>query len=161
MIDYKGSTESISRAIPIVLNHIQFSVFPEGGDLVDGIESNVAFRGLNEYGKPADIEGEILDEKNNTITKFASYHQGMGVFTLTPHKDQTYHIQITKPEGITESFPVPEALQRGYVLNIERCREGDTWQNPLHRRAECEARKKSHCFSNQPLANWRCADYAF
>jgi hypothetical protein len=125
MIDYKGSTESISRAIPIVLNHIQFSVFPEGGDLVDGIESNVAFRGLNEYGKPADIEGEILDEKNNTITKFASYHQGMGVFTLTPHKDQTYHIQITKPEGITESFPVPEALQRGYVLNIERCREGE------------------------------------
>ncbi|MBL7917504.1 MAG: hypothetical protein JNM96_03845, partial [Bacteroidia bacterium] len=34
MIDYNGSTESISRSIPIILNKIQFTLFPEGGDIV-------------------------------------------------------------------------------------------------------------------------------
>ena len=34
MIDYNGSTESISRSIPIVLNKIDFTLFPEGGDML-------------------------------------------------------------------------------------------------------------------------------
>ena len=33
LINYEGQTESISRAIPIILNKVNFSMFPEGGDL--------------------------------------------------------------------------------------------------------------------------------
>lgn len=36
LIDYNGSTESISRSIPIILNTIKFSAFPEGGDMLCG-----------------------------------------------------------------------------------------------------------------------------
>jgi hypothetical protein len=40
-------------------------LFPEGGDLVSGMKSNVAFRALNEFDKPAAIEGEVVTGEGN------------------------------------------------------------------------------------------------
>jgi alpha-2-macroglobulin-like protein len=119
MIDYNGSTESISRSIPIILNTIQLSLFPEGGDLVKGLESKVAFKASNEFGKPADIEGIVVTEKGSKVASFSSFHQGMGAFKLNPQSGENYFVKITKPTGVQESFKVPEALERGYVMNID------------------------------------------
>ena len=119
MIDYNGSTESISRSIPIVLNTIKFTMFPEGGDLVTNLDGNVAFRALNEFGKPADVEGIVITEKGSKVASFSSFHQGMGSFKLIPQLGERYFAKITKPEGITETFKVPEALDRGYVMNLD------------------------------------------
>ena len=54
-----GITESVSRSIPIVLNEIDLQFFPEGGELTDGLQSKVAFKALNEFGKAADIKGDV------------------------------------------------------------------------------------------------------
>ncbi|MDO9187809.1 MAG: MG2 domain-containing protein [Bacteroidia bacterium] len=125
MIDYNGSTESISRSIPIVLNKIKFALYPEGGDLVNGLESNVAFRALNEFDKPADVEGIVVTEKGTQIATFSSFHQGMGAFKFNPQPNEKYSVKITKPEGITETFSLPEALSRGYIMNIDNSKTGD------------------------------------
>lgn len=129
MIDYNGSTESISRSIPIVLNKIKFTLFPEGGDLVNGLESNVAFRALNEFDKPADVEGVVVTEKGTQITTFSSFHQGMGAFKFNPQANEKYSVRITKPEGIKETFSLPKALSRGYVMNIDNSKSGDVSVN--------------------------------
>ncbi|MDF2438356.1 MAG: large extracellular alpha-helical protein [Bacteroidota bacterium] len=118
MIDYNGTTESISRSIPIVLNKIKLQLFPEGGDLVDGLESKVAFRALNEFNKPADIEGTVLTEKGSYVAHFSSFHQGMGAFKFVPKANEKYVVKITKPENISETFSLPEPLLRGYVMSV-------------------------------------------
>ncbi|HEX8515455.1 MAG TPA: MG2 domain-containing protein [Bacteroidia bacterium] len=118
MIDYNGSTESISRSIPIVLNNIKLQLFPEGGDLVSGLESRVAFRALNEFNKPADIEGIIVDDNGTRVSGFSSFHQGMGSFKFIPKPGVRYTAKITKPENIKETFPLPHALDRGYVMTV-------------------------------------------
>lgn len=125
MIEYNGSTESISRSIPIVLNKIKFALYPEGGDLVTGLESNIAFRALNEFDKPADVEGIVITENGTQITTFSSFHQGMGAFKFNPQPNEKYSVKITKPEGIKEIFSLPEALSRGYVMNIDNSKPGD------------------------------------
>jgi hypothetical protein len=119
MIDYNGSTESISRSIPIVLNKIKLDLFPEGGDLVSGLKTKVAFRALNEFGKPADVEGEVLNDKGTKVASFSSFHQGMGAFDFTPKANEKYSVKITKPENITQTFEMPAALERGYVMNVD------------------------------------------
>ncbi len=119
MIDYNGNTESISRSIPIVLNKISLSLYPEGGDLVNGLENNVAFKALNEFGKPADVEGIVLTQKGSRVCAFSSYHQGMGAFKINPQPGERYKVKITKPEGIKEEYTVPEALDRGYILSVD------------------------------------------
>lgn len=129
LIDYNGSTESVSRSIPIILNHIDFTAFPEGGDLLSGFDNTVAFRALNEFGKPADIEGVVLDEKGVAVTTFSSFHQGMGAFKINPLLKEKYIVKITKPEGIAETFMLPEALKRGYAFSIDNSKEEEVTVN--------------------------------
>jgi hypothetical protein len=129
MIDYNGSTESISRSIPIILNKVDFTMFPEGGDLVCGLDNNVAFTALNEFGKPADVEGVVLTEKGSKVATFSSFHQGMGAFKFNPQSGEKYVVKITKPEGIAETFALPSALERGYVLNIDNSKIGEVSVN--------------------------------
>ncbi len=118
MIDYQGMAESISRSIPIILNKIELAFFPEGGDLVEGLTSNVAFKALNEFNKPADIEGVVINDLGIEVKNFSSFHHGMGAFELTPQKGQTYKVRISKPAGITQLFDLPEALRKGYGVEV-------------------------------------------
>ncbi len=129
MIDYNGSTESVSRSIPIVLNDIDLTLFPEGGDLLCGFENTVAFRALNEFGKPADIEGVVLDEKGVAVTTFSSFHQGMGAFKFNPALAEKYIVKITRPEGIKETYKLPKALKRGYSMNVDNSKDDEITLN--------------------------------
>ncbi|MEZ4953619.1 MAG: MG2 domain-containing protein [Saprospiraceae bacterium] len=118
LINYNGQTESVSRSIPIILNKIDLQFMPEGGDLVAGIESKVAFKAINEFGKPADVEGVVKNNQGQIITTFRSYHQGMGAFNLIPKKGEQYIAYLTKPIGISEKYMLPEAQERGYAISI-------------------------------------------
>lgn len=129
MIDYNGNTESISRSIPIVLNKIKLDMFPEGGDLVSGLKSKVAFRALNEFDKPADVEGIVVNEMGLQVATFNSYHQGMGAFDFTPVANEKYTVKITKPEGIKETFALPETFARGYVLGVDNSKPSELTVN--------------------------------
>jgi hypothetical protein len=82
------------------------------------LKSNIAFKAVNEFGQPADIEGVIYDSKNQKITTFKSYYQGMGGFELLAKADEKYTAKITKPIGITEVYNLPLAKAETAVLNI-------------------------------------------
>jgi hypothetical protein len=116
-IDYEGDVEAISRTIPIVLNKVDLEFMPEGGDLIESVASKVGFRATNEFGKPADIEGLVMDNNKNIVCKFSSLHDGMGKFAFTPQSNKNYVAKITKPEGIEETYTLPDALKNGYSIN--------------------------------------------
>ncbi|MFK7949230.1 MAG: MG2 domain-containing protein, partial [Saprospiraceae bacterium] len=109
LIPHNGSTESIARTIPIVLNKIDLQFLPEGGDLAVNVRSNIAFKAINEFGQPADIEGEIYNAKNEKVAEFSSYYQGMGSFLLLAKANEKYTAKITKPAGISERYNLPLA----------------------------------------------------
>lgn len=111
-----GVTESIQKRIPIVLKKLQFSVFPEGGDLVDTVPGRVYFLAKTLIGKPADVEGKVVDDRGQAVAEFTSIHDGMGRFELVPQPDRKYHVELTKPVGITARFALPAAKPGGCVL---------------------------------------------
>lgn len=119
-VSYDSYSESISRSIPIVLNRIDLQFMPEGGTLINGISSTVAFKSLNEFGKGADIRGVIRDGNGNLVTAFESYHSGMGKFVLTPQTGACYKAYITSPAGIAQVFDLPAARQDGVVMQLLR-----------------------------------------
>jgi TonB family protein len=118
MIDHKGTTESIARPIPIVLKKIDLQFFPEGGQLVSGVSTKLAFKALNEFGKPADIEGVIYDGENQIVTTFKSFHFGMGATEIELKTSNQYVAKITKPKGITTTYKLPEVLPEGYNMAV-------------------------------------------
>ncbi|HEY0899974.1 MAG TPA: TonB-dependent receptor plug domain-containing protein, partial [Sphingobacteriaceae bacterium] len=94
---------------------VQF--FPEGGDLVDGIRSRVAFKAVGADGLGVDIEGIITDEDKEKIAEFKSEYAGMGIFGLTPQSGKNYEAVITFKDGSQKSYKLPKALKTGYVLS--------------------------------------------
>ncbi|MDF1549260.1 MAG: TonB family protein, partial [Bacteroidales bacterium] len=119
-IDYQERMESISRTIPITLKGISLSFFPEGGNLMVGVNSRIAFKALDSYGNPSDIEGRILDEENQLITSFKSFHDGMGAFNLKPLNGTKYHAIIDKPNSLKARFELPGADSSTYTLSVSK-----------------------------------------
>lgn len=116
LADDGGVMESIQKRIPIVMKTMQLSLFPEGGDLVEDVPGRVYFMAKNTLGKPADIAGKVVDDRGQTVAEFSSIHDGLGKFELQPSADRSYHVQITKPAGITQKFDLPAAKSGGCVI---------------------------------------------
>ncbi|HEX3476888.1 MAG TPA: MG2 domain-containing protein [Kofleriaceae bacterium] len=116
LADDGGVTESIQKRIPILISALQLQMFPEGGDLVDGLPGRVYFLARNPLGKPADVEGRVVDDRGQVAGELRSIHDGMGRFDLQPATDRSYHVEITRPAGIAQKFDLPAARPGGCVL---------------------------------------------
>ncbi len=117
-LPYKGSTESISRGVPVVLKNIDLQFMPEGGSMLEEFSNLIAFKAVNEFGKPADIEGVIMDDKGELISSFKSYHDGMGGVKITPKKNTVYYARILKPYMSDSRIKLPEAKKAGVHFSL-------------------------------------------
>ena len=72
LVDDGGITESVSKAVPIVMRRMQLSFYPEGGKLVTGLESRVYFEAKTALGKPADVEGNVVDDQGQLVAQLAA-----------------------------------------------------------------------------------------
>jgi hypothetical protein len=95
---------------------VQF--FPEGGHLVNGLVSKVAFKAVGPDGLGADVKGSVIDDQGNEVITFASTHLGMGTFFLSPQNGRTYKASITNADGSKWMAELPEAVDNGYVMAI-------------------------------------------
>jgi len=121
LVEHEGYTESISRQIPITLaENIRLAFYPESGDLLENVKSNLAFKATNKYNKPVDIEGYIVDGEGKRITAFKSFHDGMGACSFKPEQDVEYHAEITKPSNVSKQFAIPAAKKSGFLFITEK-----------------------------------------
>ncbi len=109
----KKSANKIVHTAPQVSLHF----FPEGGDLVESIESRVAFKATDKKGLPVSISGEIVDKALKKITDFTSVHDGMGDFLLTPN-DEPYTARWKDAFGQKHETILPSAKKNGVVLEV-------------------------------------------
>ena len=92
--------------------------FPEGGEMVEGIRSKIAFKAINPSGFGADLNGTISDNEGNAVAEMNTQHAGMGEFALTPQPGKTYVAKISTTNGKTFTVALPIAKVKGYVLAI-------------------------------------------
>jgi uncharacterized protein YfaS (alpha-2-macroglobulin family) len=111
-----GVVEPIAKTIPILLNTVDLSIYPEGGDLVAGLPCRVYVEARTRAQKPADLVGEVIDSRGNAVANVTTEHEGRGRFVLTPEEGQTYAIKLSQPSGITRTFPLPNVKASGVVL---------------------------------------------
>jgi hypothetical protein len=96
--------------------NIQF--FPEGGNLVNGLKSKVAFQGTNKQGKGIRFSGWILDEKNDTIAAVSPFKFGIGNFFFTPLSGNSYRAVLTDTLGNRQTVLLPSPQSSGYVMEV-------------------------------------------
>jgi hypothetical protein len=85
LLKYGWGKYPIFREKPEKQKKVTLKLFPEGGNLVKGVPSQVAFEATDAYGNPIEISsGAVLNENQDTIVRFKSVHDGRGVFSYTP-----------------------------------------------------------------------------
>jgi hypothetical protein len=98
-------------------NDIQF--FPEGGQLIVGARTKIAFKAIKPDGTGIDVKGTITDNNNNVVAEIASSHLGMGRFLLTPEDGKTYTAHITYSDGTTATPEFPKIGTDGIDLSLD------------------------------------------
>lgn len=115
-----SESETLSAAFklkPAKSTHdVQF--FPEGGELVAGIATKVAFKAISAAGRGIDLKGTITDASGAVITNFTSAHLGMGAFFLNAESNKTYKANITFKDGTVKSYELPKAMASGLALQV-------------------------------------------
>ncbi|MDQ4140073.1 MAG: TonB-dependent receptor plug domain-containing protein, partial [Bacteroidota bacterium] len=111
-----------------VANKVDFQFFPEGGDLVEGLSSRVAFKAAGANGPGVAVSGSVFDDKGQKVVDFADAHLGMGAFELQPQAGSRYVAKVKTKDGKTAEYALPAAKPAGYTLRVDETTEGTYWQ---------------------------------
>jgi len=107
---------TFQTAVAAPAHDIQF--FPEGGNLVNGLTSKVAYRVVGSDGKGVDFYGAIINRNNDTVARFKPHHFGMGTFMLKPDAINGYRAVLKFAGNKTETAALPTIAPNGYALLV-------------------------------------------
>ncbi len=126
IIDKKDRTRQ--STLPIILqdiDQVDLQFMPEGGHMVNDIFGKVAFKAIGADGLGKNINGKIVNDKNELITNFTSIHKGMGSFYLLPKKDEDYYA-LFNLNGKELKQKLPAAKLQGTTLRIDQFSKPDS-----------------------------------
>lgn len=110
----------INKTIPLKTtsktNSIQF--FPEGGHLVAGGISKIAFKAIRPEGLGIGAKGTVTDDKGQKIIDIETAYAGMGVFSFIPQAGDSYKANITFEDGSDTVVVLPKVAPSGYALTV-------------------------------------------
>ncbi|HET7003133.1 MAG TPA: hypothetical protein VFI33_17535 [Puia sp.] len=105
-------------AVHLPASPVSLFFFPEGGDLVAGLENNIAFKAEDGFGQPKKISGILYDQTGKPLFNFTSAHNGMGKFLLVPEKQDVFYAVWKDEKGIEHRTDLPAVHSSGIALRI-------------------------------------------
>lgn len=106
-----------SEKISILTPKKSITFFPEGGSLIEGLTSLVAFKTNDEFGNGLKTSGSIISSKGDTISTFQSTAAGVGSFTFTPFANEEYKV-VGLYDSEKFSSALPKALKSGLSIHL-------------------------------------------
>ena len=97
-----------------------FSVrfFPESGNLVSRLTSQVVFKAVDTNGLPVNISGKIFNNMGDTVALIKTVHDGMGSFVIHCSPQTTY-TALVSANGMLKKIQLPVVQTSGIVLHTE------------------------------------------
>jgi hypothetical protein len=118
IITIVNTTENLDPAIARSKVTYSAQFFPEGGNLVNGINSVVAFKINDDSGKGVDGVGVVIDESQDTVAHFQTEKFGMGKFLFSPEAGKHYTAIVTLNDRSVIRKNLPDAYESGYVMHV-------------------------------------------
>jgi len=111
-----------SAEMPPEESPLQYNIafLPEGGNLVEGLTSKVAFRITDQYGRGIACTGVITEDDQDTVVRFHPERFGIGSFMLTPRPGHHYRSTIRLTDGTAINTLLPGAYKDGVVMNVTK-----------------------------------------
>ena len=117
-INIISSTPPAKTTLPSVESKFtDLYFFPEGGSLVEGIESVVAFKAVDERGRGYDVTGIVYSSDEEKVADLRSSHLGMGKFILKPEAGLRYYSIIKNSDNTEVRKELLESYETGVTIN--------------------------------------------
>ena len=94
-------------------HRVNVRFYPEGGNLVKGINSRIAFEILDENGVGIDTTA-VLNNGEDTVNNIRTFYEGRGVFAYTP-SDTTVSMAV-----MGKTVILPKATTEGVVMSVRQ-----------------------------------------
>lgn len=101
--------------------------YPEGGSLVVGMESRVAFECFDNEGKPLETTGWLMQD-GKRIREVKSGKDGRGLFPITCERGKNSRLALTFSNGKNSQFDLPQAIDEGVVMNVSQDNDSLKWK---------------------------------
>ncbi|HEU4420175.1 MAG TPA: MG2 domain-containing protein, partial [Planctomycetota bacterium] len=109
-----GVVETEVKPFVVPTGKVLVAAFPEGGDLVAGVENGLYLECSDPLGRPVDTAGELRDERGQ-VAKFRTAHQGRVKLTFVPREGSSYHVRLA---GHEEMHALPAVQPKGIALRL-------------------------------------------
>ena len=116
MLDRKRAYYKNGEWIDNKYPEVGLEFYPEGGHLVHGIESTVAYELRGGEGEASDDSVFVYAGKE-LVAATAPRHEGMGSFKITPDKDTKYKVVVHNGKK-KYNFKLPEIEESGVVISV-------------------------------------------
>jgi len=87
--------------------------------LIQGVASRIAFEATDERGNPINISGVLVDDTKQELCKFATLHEGRGVFSYTPGFGMHTATAEVEYLGKKYRFDLPYGFPQGMVMEVD------------------------------------------
>ena len=98
---------------------VTLTFFPEGGDLTEGLNANVAFLSVNQSGNPVNIKGIVTNSKGKLIDSIKTLHDGMGSFNFDVEPNEKYTVNWQDELGKQHTSVLPAAKPSGINMQVD------------------------------------------
>ena len=117
MLDRKRAYYKNGEWVENKYPEVGLEFYPEGGHLVHGIESTVAYELRGGEGEAAGDSVFVYAGKK-LVAATAPLHEGMGSFKITPDKDTKYKVVVHKGKK-KYNFKLPAVEESGVVISVD------------------------------------------
>jgi len=115
----------INLNIPQPKGKAQVNFYPEGGNMVNGLSSNVAWEVKDQQNRPIALKA-FLFKNQQVIDTLETSSYGIGNFKLKPEIGVNYSVKLVHSNVIDTSYQLPKAIERGLALNLPNALVNDT-----------------------------------
>ena len=117
---YKGMTQRPYQRLPKEpRDRLSVTFYPEGGSMVEGLPTRIAFEATDQHGEAQQVEGSIAADAAATggrELKLKTEFMGRGVFSYTPQHRRGRATFSWR--GKTYSFDLPKAQAEGVAMTL-------------------------------------------
>lgn len=94
---------------------LSLDFYPEGGDLITGIDSRMAVKASASDHIGSHVEISLFDEAGALITRLKTNEDGIGITHFKPEANHEYYATLVDSK---DRFPLPKAKSKGYSLQV-------------------------------------------
>ncbi|MBP6023895.1 hypothetical protein [Ferruginibacter sp.] len=131
---FEGRDSHFNLHLPVQSSDsVRIRFFPEGGDLISGLCSRIAWEASLPDGQPVRLNALLL-ENGRIADTLQTDSLGIGLFRLQPQNNSVYTLKTICNDNVTfsQTFSLPEALPKGAVLEVAEAVANDTLTVIIH-----------------------------